>query len=88
MEFDIDVSGEDILSIGYTVCIANKDSIIKGYKMSHNMLDIISSRYNQNIYNKYKKSSTGRSLLKIRIYCIIIHHLCLLFLELRLQPEP
>jgi hypothetical protein len=30
--FEIDVSGEDLLQKDYTVCIANKDSIIKGFK--------------------------------------------------------
>ena len=74
MEFDIDVSGEDVFSKNFTICIANKDSIIKGYKLSSEIINIISSRYGHGFY-KYKKSDKGRSLFKVRTYCIIIYYL-------------
>jgi len=37
MEFDIDVSGDDLLSRDYTICIADRDSIIRGFKFSLNL---------------------------------------------------
>jgi len=74
MEFDIDVSGDDIFSNDYTICIANKDSIIKGYKMTSETNQIILSRYGQEFY-RYKKSKKNKSQLKVRIYCIIIYYL-------------
>ena len=74
MEFDIDVSGEDIFGRNFTICIADKDSIIRGYKMTSDIINIINSRYGQEFY-KYKKSDKGRSSFKIRVYCIIIHYL-------------
>lgn len=73
MEFDIDISGEDLLNKDYTVCVAN-ERIIKGFKINANLAGIISSRYGQNIY-RYKKSKKGKALLKIRIYSIIIYYL-------------
>ena len=38
MDFEIDVSGEDLLNKNYTICIANKDSIIKGFKFSEELV--------------------------------------------------
>jgi hypothetical protein len=74
MEFDIDVSGDDLLSKNYTICIANKDSIIRGFKFSPELVRIINSRYGQGAY-RYGKSKKGRAQLKVRIYCVIIYHL-------------
>ncbi len=74
MGFDIDVSGEDLLSRDYTVCIANKDNIIRGFKITQEFISTINSRYGQGIY-RYQKSKNGRALLKVRIYSIIIYHL-------------
>ncbi len=74
MEFDIDVSGEDLLSRDYTVCIANKDNKIKGFKITQDFISTINSRYGQGIY-RYQKSKNGKTLLKVRIYSIIIYHL-------------
>ncbi|MFH0701066.1 MAG: hypothetical protein V2A62_01370 [Candidatus Woesearchaeota archaeon] len=74
MEFDIDVSGEDIFTKGYTVCIANRDGIIKGYKIPSSIVEVINSRFGQGLY-KYNKSQKGKSTLKIRIYTIIIYYL-------------
>jgi len=74
MEFDIDVSGEDILNRDYTVCIANKGNTIKGYKITQEFINIINLRYGQELY-RYNKSKNGRALLKVRIYCIIIYHI-------------
>lgn len=74
MEFDIDVSGEDLLSRDYTVCIANKGDIIKGFKISQDFISTINSKYGQGIY-RYHKSKNGRALLKVRIYSIVIYHI-------------
>jgi len=74
MNFDIDVSGEDVFTKGFTVCIANKDGIIKGYKIPSAITEIINSRFGQGLY-KYNKSQKGKATLKIRIYSIIIYYL-------------
>jgi len=75
MNFEIDVSGEDLLEKDYTICIANKDGIIKGFKFSNDLVNILSSRYGQGIYKKYSKSQKGKATFKIRLYCIIVHYL-------------
>jgi hypothetical protein len=74
MEFEVDVSGEDILNPHYTICIANKDGLIKGFKMTEAIINILSSRYGQKLY-RYSTSNSGKVRLKIRIYCVIIYHL-------------
>lgn len=71
MQFEIDVSGEDLLSKDYTICVAN-DKIIKGFKFSEELIKILSSRYGQGFY-KYKKSSKQKTIFKLRIYSIVIY---------------
>lgn len=74
MIFEIDVSGKDLLSKNYTICIANKDSLIRGFKFDNELVNSICSRYGQNLY-KYSKSKKGKSGLKVRIYCIVLYYL-------------
>jgi len=73
MEFEIDVSGEDIFSKDYTICIASKNNTITGFKMNPELVTNINCKFNQNEY-RYKNSKKGRTQLKIRIYCIIIYY--------------
>lgn len=74
MKLEIDVSGEDLLSKDYTICVADNNGIIKGFKVPEGLVRIISSRYGQGLY-KYKKSQKGKALLKIRIYSVIIYYI-------------
>ena len=74
MDFEIDVSGVDLLSKNYTIVIADKNNIIRGFKFSEDFIKKINSRYGEGKY-RYQKSQHGKSLLKIRIYCIVIYHL-------------
>jgi hypothetical protein len=74
MKLEVDVSGEDILSKDYTICVADNDGIIKGFKFTKEIIKILSSRYGQNFY-RYKKSRKGKTLFKIRIYSIIVYYL-------------
>ena len=74
MKFEIDVSGMDLLNKNYVICIANKNKIIKGFKFDNKLISILCSRYGQKSY-RYKKSKKGKSLFKIRLYCIIIYYL-------------
>jgi hypothetical protein len=74
MEFEVDVSGEDILNKDYTICVANKDSFIKGFKFDEKILGVLSSKFSQENY-KYKKSKNGRSAFKIRLYCLVIYYI-------------
>lgn len=75
MKLDIDVSGEDLLEKNYVICIADNDGIIKGFKFNEKLVKVLSSRYGQGIYNKYKKSRKGKALLKIRIYSSVVYYL-------------
>ncbi|MBS3094843.1 hypothetical protein J4474_04205 [Candidatus Pacearchaeota archaeon] len=83
MEFEIDVSGEDIFNKDYTICVANRDKIIKGFKFSESLISPLLSRYNQGMY-KYSNSKKGKSDMKIRVYCVVIYHL---FKSLNLSGE-
>jgi len=74
MEFEIDVSGNDLLSKNYTICVANKDGIIKGFKFSEKLVKDLSSRYGQHMY-RYKKSKKDKASFKVRLYSIAIYHL-------------
>ena len=75
MDFDIDVSGEDIFNDDYAICIANNDGIIKGFKFDPKMVRDLNARFGQGLYKKYKKSQKGRALFKIRLYCIVVYKL-------------
>lgn len=81
--FEIDVSGEDLLNKDYTICIADKDSTIKGFKFSDKLIKDLSSRYGQGFY-RYSKSKKGKANFKIRLYCIVI---CYLFKSLKISEE-
>lgn len=74
MNFDVDVSGEDIFNKDYTICIANNDNLIKGFKFDEQIIRIIKARHGNCLY-KYGTSKKEKSLFKIRVYCIIIHYL-------------
>lgn len=73
-KFEVDVSGEDLLSKNYTICIADNENIIRGFKFSEELVSILSSRFGQNIY-KYHKSQKGKATFKVRIYCIVVFYL-------------
>jgi hypothetical protein len=75
MNFEIDISGEDVLKKDYTICITDNNRIIKGFKFNNDLVNILSSRYGQGIYKKYSKSQKGKATFKIRLYCIVIHYL-------------
>ncbi|MFA4960129.1 MAG: hypothetical protein WC548_00520 [Candidatus Pacearchaeota archaeon] len=83
MKFEIDVSGEDLLSKGYVICVANSDSIIKGFKFTEELVNILCSKYGQEIY-RYKKSKKEKTNFKIRLYSIVIYNL---FKSINFQRE-
>lgn len=74
MKFEIDVSGDDLLNKNYTICVANHDGIVKGFKFSQELVKVLSSRYGQGFY-KYIKSGKGKANFKVRLYCISIYYL-------------
>lgn len=74
MQLEIDVSGGDLLSKNYTIVVADRSKTLRGFKFNESLVNILSSRYGEGKY-RYAKSAHGKSLLKIRIYCIIIHYL-------------
>lgn len=72
--FDIDVSGSDILSKDYTICIADKNGIIKGFKFEEETINKLSSGFKTGKY-RYKKSDKNKSVFKIRLYSIVIYYI-------------
>ena len=74
MDFEIDVSGSDLLEKDYTIVIADNNDIIRGYKFDEKTIQVIKARYGEGRY-RYKISSQGKAFLKVRIYCIIIYYL-------------
>ena len=74
MDFEIDVSGSDLLEKDYTIVISDNNDIIKGYKFDEKTIQVIKARYGEGRY-RYKISSQGKAFLKVRIYCIIIYYL-------------
>ena len=49
MNFDIDVSGNDLLSKNYTICIADKNGVIKGFKFDNKIIKDLCSRISLDI---------------------------------------
>jgi hypothetical protein len=74
MEFDIDVSGTEIFSKNYTIVIADKNSLIKGFKFNEEIIQVLKARYGEGKY-RYTKSKKHKSLFAVRVYCIIIYYL-------------
>src|SRR3989338_579450 len=74
MDFDVDVSGEDIFSPDFTICIADRESKIRGFRFSSELISTLNSRFSAGEY-RYEKSKKGRSQLKVRVYCIMIYFL-------------
>lgn len=83
MDFEIDVSGEDIMTKDYVVCIANRDNLIRGFKMNFKTLQSLKQNFNKGNY-KYKLSKKDKSTFKIRLYSIIIYYI---FKSLNLKGE-
>lgn len=83
MTFEIDVSGEDIFSKNYTIVLADKDNLIRGFKFNEESIKIIRSRHGENKY-RYPKSRHGTPLLKVRLYCVVIYYL---FKDIKLKDK-
>ncbi len=83
MIFEIDVSGQDLLEKNYSICVADKNNLVSGFKFNEKLIKIIKSRYGEGKY-RYKKSKQGVALLKIRIYCIIIYYI---FKDIKLKNK-
>jgi hypothetical protein len=74
MNFEIDVSGEDIFSNNYTIVIADKNNFIRGFKFDRKLIQTLRARQGEGKY-RYSTSRYGKTLLRVRLYCIIIYYL-------------
>ncbi|MBS3088011.1 hypothetical protein J4226_05445 [Candidatus Pacearchaeota archaeon] len=74
MKYEIDVSGYDLFQEGYTICVASDCGIVKGFKFKDNLIAEIQNKWSKGFY-RYRPTKGQRGLLKVRIYCIIIHYL-------------
>ena len=75
-QFEVDVSGSDILSRNYTIVLAeNKlNGLIIGFKFNSKIQQTLLSRFGANQYD-YNKSKKGMAYFRIRLYCIVIYQL-------------
>ena len=74
MKFEIDVSGYDIFSKNYVICIAGEKGLIKGFKFKEELVREIISNWQNKKYG-YGKSNKERAFFKVKLYCVIIYHL-------------
>ena len=75
MDFEVDVSGEDLLSRDFVVCLASKDGItIKGFKTTSEIVEKLALNHRAGKY-RYDYSKKGKANLKIRLYCGIVYYL-------------
>ncbi|OIO64229.1 hypothetical protein COY28_02355 [Candidatus Woesearchaeota archaeon CG_4_10_14_0_2_um_filter_57_5] len=70
MRIEVDVSGEDILSVHYSICVADETGAIRGYKMSQDTAATLSRRHSQECY-RYRNTLKGTANLRVRLYVII-----------------
>lgn len=75
MHFDIDVSGEDIFKKDFTICVADRNDIILGFKFTRMLLDDLIHNFRNNKYKYLSKSKAGISIFKIRLYSIAIYYI-------------
>ena len=50
MIFEIDVSGEDIFSPGYSIVVADKDNLVKGFKFDRKLIQVLRARQGEERY--------------------------------------
>ena len=74
MEFEVDVSGDDLFSNGYSIVVAKDHDIIKGFKFDRKLIQILRARQGEGRY-RYPLTLRGKSFLRVRIYCIVIYYL-------------
>jgi len=74
MEFEVDVSGEDIFNEGYTIVVADRNSIVKGFKFTRALIQVLRSRYGEGTY-RYPSSHQGKALFRVRIYCVAVYEI-------------
>ncbi|MBU2616145.1 MAG: hypothetical protein KKC19_03510 [Nanoarchaeota archaeon] len=79
MEFEVDVSGEDLFSKDYSIVVAQRNGLtsepyIFGYKFTEKVLRALRDRHLQGIY-RYGFSQGQRANFKIRLYCITIYYI-------------
>lgn len=69
-EFEIDVAGSDLLSKNYSIVVSERNVInVKGFKFDEKLLGLLKERH------FIGKSDRGQTMLKIRVYCIVIYYL-------------
>jgi len=76
MNFEIDVSGSDILAKDYTIVVAkaNTAKLVLAHKFSDKSRKIFGSRHGQGDY-RYPVSRKGKADLRLRLYCVAIYYL-------------
>jgi len=75
MRFEVDVSGPDIFTTGYVICIAEKDGkIIRGFKFDKELVDRLVSNWKADKY-RYTTSDRQKGFFKVRVYCIVLYYL-------------
>lgn len=74
MEFEVDVSGEDVFSKNYTIVVADRNEIVRGYKFDEKTIKILKARHGEGRY-RYGNSRQDKALMRVRVYCVVIYYL-------------
>ncbi len=74
MKFEIDVSGYDIFSKDYVICISGEGGIIKGFKFKEELTKTLINNWQEKKYG-YGLSEKQRAFFKVKLYCVIIGYL-------------
>ncbi|MBU1203701.1 MAG: hypothetical protein KKG60_01385 [Nanoarchaeota archaeon] len=74
MKFEIDVSGYDIFSKDYVICISGEGSIVKGFKFKKELIETIINNWHKQKYG-YRDFGKEIALFKVKLYCVIIYYL-------------
>ena len=73
MLFEIDVSGQDILSGDYAIAVANNDKLVYGFRFTDSLVFALNNNYN---LNKFRYQGNNEKVkYKIRLYSIAVYYI-------------
>lgn len=71
MHLEIDVSGHDIFSENYAICLSAGDGRVKGFKFDGELIRELKKNWKNGKYDKYPYQQQNQGAFKTRIYCVI-----------------
>lgn len=74
MHIEIDVSGSDLLKENYSICISDNQGIIRGFKITKDLINSLLENWKKGKYNKVRYSPRAGKF-KARIYKVVLRYL-------------